>query len=137
MALQETRMQERTGRQETRQENSREESREQARSLRLTHSGELAGALLAGESLFDLPPGRLEELASLIGNRAMEELLESQSPPLEEARFELPRGEPETVPYPAEPEAPALAEPGELAAEPVTAAAFDPAGLQTGLYLEV
>ena len=131
--MQETRTQERTNRQETRQENRREESREQAQTLRLTHSGELAGALLAGESLLDLPPGRLEELASLIGNRAMEELLESQSPPLEEAWFTLPPGEPGTVPYPAETEAPALAEPAGLAAEPVAAAAFDPAGLQTGL----
>ena len=132
--MQETRGQERNSQQrETRQEDRREPSREAARSLPLLHSSELAGALLAGESLLELPPERLGELASLIGNSAMEELLESQAPPLERTWFSLPPGEPDTVPFSAEPSAPVLTAPGPLAGEPAVTAAFDPAGLQAGL----
>lgn len=50
-------------------------------------------------SLLDLPPQRLVELAGFIGNSGMLALMELQSPPLEQARFQMPRGEPETAPF--------------------------------------
>lgn len=50
-------------------------------------------------SLLDLPPQRLEELAGFIGNSGMLALMELQPPPMEEVRFQMPGGEPGTVPF--------------------------------------
>lgn len=81
----------------------------------------------------ELPADRLEELASLVGNSAMEELLESQSPSLEETVFSLPPEEPGTEGFPVQPGTPVLTDPGGMTGEPVVTAAFDPAGIATGL----
>lgn len=61
--------------------------------------------MLAGESLLDLPPSRLEELAGWVGNQGMAELLELQAGQAEETSFRMPEGEPETEPFPV-PESP-------------------------------
>lgn len=86
-----------------------------------------------GESMLELPPDRLREMASLVGNAAMEELLESQTPPAEEVWFDLPAEEPDTVAFRAAPGAPQLADPGSLTEGGFAGAAFDPGGLQPGI----
>ena len=83
--------------------------------------------------MLDLPPDRLREMASLVGNAAMEELLESQTPPAQEAWFDLPGGEADTAAFAASPEAPLLADPAGLTGGDFAGPAFDPGGLQTGL----
>lgn len=82
----------------------------------------------AGRSLLDLPPEGLEELAAWMGNQGMEELLAAQGPPLEEADFRPPTGEPETEPFPVPEGAPELADSQSLNG-PVSGQTFDPAYL--------
>ena len=55
--------------------------------------------MLAGESLLDLPPSKLEELAGWVGNQGMAELLELQAGPAEETSFRMPEGELEFTLY--------------------------------------
>ena len=89
----------------------------------------LARAALAGVSLLEMPPLRLEELAALLGNQGMEALLEQQMIPLEEARFTLPEAV-ETAPFPVPDGDPALAgPPSGLTAGEQGGRAFDPGGL--------
>lgn len=104
-------------------EHRREPERE-----RLGNAGLTARAVSAGRSLLDLPPEGLEELAAWMGNQGMEELLAAQGPPLEEADFRPPTGEPETEPFPVPEGAPELADPQALNG-PVSGQAFDPAYL--------
>ena len=96
---------------------------------RLSGPGELARALAEGASLWEMPPGRLEELAALMGNQGMEALLEQQSLPLEETSFTLPQPE-ETDPFPV-PETGLIptAQPPVLTGGDARGRAFDPAGL--------
>ena len=96
---------------------------------RLSGPGQLAQALMAGVSLLDLPPLRLEELAALMGNQGMADLLEQQSIPLEETRFTLP--EPVgTTPWPVPETELILSDPPpDLTAGEQGGRAFDPAGL--------
>ncbi len=82
----------------------------------------------AGRPLLDLPPEGLEELAAWMGNQGMEELLAAQGPPLEEADFRPPTGEPETEPFPVPEGAPELAD-SQFLNGPVSGQAFDPAYL--------
>ena len=91
-------------------EHRREPERE-----RLGNAGLTARAVSAGRSLLDLPPEGLEELAA-------------QGPPLEEADFRPPTGEPETEPFPVPEGAPELADSQSLNG-PVSGQAFDPAYL--------
>lgn len=116
-------------RQKTEQTAQRENGRQTPQRERLSGPGQLAQALMEGASLFEMPPQRLEELATLVGNQGMAALLEQQSLPLAETSFALPP-EVETTPYPVpdpgpiqtvQPPAPAGAEAGGRA--------FDPAGL--------
>ena len=91
--------------------------------------GLLARAALEGVSLLEMPPAGLEELAALLGNQGMKELLERQALPVEEARlpplfgvetvpFPVPEGSPPpTAPFPGPP------------AEEYGGRAFDPAAL--------
>ena len=104
-------------------EHRREPERE-----RLGNAGLTARAVSAGRSLLDLPPEGLEELAAWMGNQGMEELLAAQGPPLEEADFRPPTGEPETEPVPVPEGAPELADSQSLNG-PVSGQAFDPAYL--------
>lgn len=104
-------------------EHRREPERE-----RLGNAGLTARAVSAGRSLLDLPPEGLEELAAWMGNQGMEELLAAQGPPLEEADFRPPTGEPETEPFPVPEGAPELADSQSLNG-PVSGQAFDPAYL--------
>ena len=87
--------------------------------------------MLAGESLLDLPPSKLEELAGWVGNQGMAELLELQAGQTEETSFRMPEGEPETEPFPV-PESPGLLldAPRGLTAQESPGPAFDPANLQ-------
>ena len=89
----------------------------------------MAQALMAGLSLLELPPLRLEELAALMGNQGMADLLEQQSIPLEETRFTLP--EPvETTPWPVPETELMLSDPPlDLTAGEQGGRAFDPVGL--------
>ena len=96
---------------------------------RLAASGQLLQAALDGFSLGEMPPDRLRELAGLLGNQGMQELLARQSlprtevpfvlpPPVQTAPFAVPQGlAPETMPPPA------------LPAEEAGARAFAPAEL--------
>lgn len=104
-------------------EHRREPERE-----RLGNAGLTARAVSAGRSLLDLPPEGLEELAAWMGNQGMEELLAAQGPPLEEADFRPPTGEPETEPFPVPEGAPELAD-SQFLNGPVSGQAFDPAYL--------
>ena len=79
-----------------------------------------------------MPPERIEEFASLVGNRTMTELLSAQGPALEKGGVSLPEGEPDTAAFSVPQLEPALAEPVETAGE-TGGAAFDPAGLRAGL----
>ena len=111
------------------QDRRAEENRRTPERERLSDAGLAARAVLAGESLLDLPPSRLEELAGWLGNQGMNALLEAGAPAPERARFLPPDGEVETVPFPV-PEMPAetVEPPVELAVE-TAGRAFDPAGL--------
>ena len=96
---------------------------------RLAGPGLTAQALLAGASLLEMPPTRLEELAALVGNQGMVSLLEQQALPLEETWFPLPAPV-QTVPFSVPESSPLLtAEPFSLTAEEHGGRAFDPAGL--------
>ena len=91
----------------------------------------LQGAL-EGISLLEMPPGRLAELAGLLGNQGMQELLDRQGLPLQQEAFVLPPPV-QTAP---------LAVPGDLVPETVSppaltagawgGRALDPAGLVQG-----
>lgn len=78
---------------------------------RLGSVGQTARAVLAGASLWTLPPARLEELAGWMGNQGMNDLLAAQAPPLERVWLQLPGDGPETVPFPVPEGAPATTEP--------------------------
>ena len=88
----------------------------------------LLRAALEGASLLEMPPARLEELASLLGNQGMEALLQQQALPAETCTFSLPP-DLETVPFPVPGDAPALTGPPAGLAAEATGRAFDPAGL--------
>lgn len=115
---------------EQRQEQVRrpaEQSRAPER-LRLSDAGLTARLALEGVPLLDLPPRRLEELAGWIGNSGMLDLLDARIPPVEEADFRMPAGEPETVPFQVEGGLPvALARPEGLTEAANAGAAFHPA----------
>ena len=99
---------------------------------RLSGAGILARALQAGAPLLEMPPQRLEELAALIGNQEMEELLEQRALPLEQTQFTLP-GKAETTPFLVPENNPVLtAEPTVLTVGESGGRAFDPAGLSFG-----
>ena len=87
-------------RQETQSRDRAEQDRRTPERERLDHAGQTARAALEGAPLLQMPPGRLEELAGWLGNQGMNELLEAQSPPLEEACFTLPAEEAQTLPFP-------------------------------------
>lgn len=96
---------------------------------RLSSPGQLIRGVLEGGSLLEMPPGRLEELAALVGNQGMAELLERQFLPLEQTRFTLPT-ETETAPYPVPEWGQSLtAQPPDLPVHEPAGPAFDPAGL--------
>ena len=100
------------------QDRRAEENRRTPERERLSDAGLAARAVLAGESLLDLPPSKLEELAGWVGNQGMAELLELQ-------------GEPETEPFPVpESPVPLLDAPQGLTAQESPGPAFDPANLQ-------
>ena len=85
---------------------------------------------LAGASLLDMPPARLEELAGFVGNSAMGALLEAQRPPMETAAFQVPDREPDTTPFPVpEGQLPVLPETAGLTRTPSPNVAADPAAL--------
>ena len=113
------------------QDRRAEENRRTPERERLSDAGLAARAVLAGESLLDLPPSRLEELAGWVGNQGMAELLELQAGPAEETSFRMPDGELETEPFPV-PESPGLLldAPQVLTAQESPGPAFDPANLQ-------
>lgn len=86
--------------------------------------------MLAGESLLDLPPSRLEELAERMGNQNMAALLAIQARPPELAEFVPPEGEPDTEPLPAPAEELTLPGPPQgLTGGAAAGRAFDPAEL--------
>ena len=78
--------------------------------------------------LLDAPPQTLEEMAGLVGNTAMQALLDAQTPQPEEISFSLPAGEPDTVPLQVPAMEPALARPVELAGAPEGSGAFSAQG---------
>lgn len=115
---------------QSREERSRErlEVRTPERA-RLSGPGQLARGVLEGLSPLEMAPARLKELAALVGNQEMTDLLERQSLPLEQTRFTLPQ-DVACTPYPV----PELGQvltvsPPTLPAEEVTGRSFDPAGL--------
>lgn len=115
---------------QSREERSRElpEARIPERA-RLSGPGQLARGVLEGLSLLEMPPDRLTELAALVGNQEMADLLEGQSLPLEQTRFTLPQDvacTPYLVPEPSQ--VPTVSPPA-LPAEEVTGRGSDPAGL--------
>ena len=113
------------------QDRRAEENRRTPERERLSDAGLAARAVLAGESLLDLPPSRLEELAGWVGNQGMAELLELQAGPVEETSFRMPEGELETEPFPVpESPVPLLDAPQGLTAQESPGPAFDPANLQ-------
>lgn len=99
---------------------------------RKTRSGpaQLAQAILAGVPLLDMPPARLGELAALVGNQGMGDLLEAQQMfPLEQTQFTLPEAI-ESRPCPVPELSPLMAAPVQLLSGTESAGrAFDPAGL--------
>ena len=96
---------------------------------RLSGPGQLARAALEGASLLEMPPERLEELAVLLGNQGMTELLEGQALPASEAWFAMPQAV-ETAPFPVPADSPVpTAAPPDLTAGEYGGRAFDPAGL--------
>lgn len=85
--------------------------------------GLTAQLALDGASLFDMPPQAIERLAALIGNSAMQALLDAQRPPLEQTDFQMPVSEPCTAPFQTPSDQPiALADPAGLTALPFTGA---------------
>ena len=68
------------------QDRRAEENRRTPERERLSDAGLAARAVLAGESLLDLPPSKLEELAGWMGNQGMNAWIEAQAPPLTEVR---------------------------------------------------
>lgn len=95
----------------------------------LSAAGHLMQAVAEGQSLLELPPLRLEELAALVGNQEMAALLEQQSLPLEETSFSLPEA-PETTPFPVPDTGPVpTVQPPALTDGAWSGRAFDPAGL--------
>ena len=119
-------------RQTARQEDLQREETSQRNPERetLAAAGLTARALLAGASLWDLPPANLEELAARLGNQEMAALVERQGPAAEETAFHLPPEELETAPFSVpEPQAQLTRPPEGLAAPAEPTAAFDPANL--------
>ena len=97
---------------------------------RLSGAGQVVQALLTGQPLLDLPPGKLVELAGWMGNQGMLALLELQAKPLKECSVCLPGEAPETVPFPVPDTVPILLEaPLGLAAAESAGSAFDPGAL--------
>lgn len=99
---------------------------------RLTAAAQLLQSALDGVSLLEMPPGRLAELAGLLGNQGMQELLDRQGLPLQEEAFVLPppvQTAPLAVPGDLVPEA---VSPPALTAGAWRGRAFDPAGLAQG-----
>ena len=94
----------------------------------MSQVGLLAQAALEGMTLLDAPPQTLEELAGLVGNTAMQALLDAQTPQPEEFFFSLPEGEPDTVPLQVPAMELALARPAELAGAPEGNGAFSAQG---------
>ena len=94
-------------------------------------AGLAARAVLAGESLLDLPPSRLEELAGWVGNQGMAELLELQAGAGGGDLLPHARGGAgdRTLPGAGEPRSSAGCPPG-LTAQESPGPAFDPANLQ-------
>ena len=117
-------------RRETEYREQTEQARRQPERERISGAGQAARAVLAGATLWELPPARLEELAGWLGNQGMNALLEDEAPASAQAGFLPPDGEVETVPFPV-PEWPAetVKPPVELAVETAAGRAFDPAGL--------
>lgn len=77
--------------------------------------------------MFELPPRRLEELAGVIGNSAMQSLVDAQAPPLREVLFRMPEAEPGTAPVPVPEGRPlALVSPEGLTAMAAAGAAAAP-----------
>lgn len=96
---------------------------------RLSGPGLTAQAILEGASLWELPPQRLEELVSLVGNQGMASLLEQQALPLTQVSFSLPQ-QAETTPYPVPETGPMpTVQPPALTGNEGAGRAFDPAGL--------
>lgn len=77
-----------------------------------------------------MPPQALERLAGLIGNSAMQALLDARRPPLEQTDFQMPVSEPGTAPFQAPSDQPiALTAPMGLIAPPFTGAPAAPESL--------
>lgn len=96
---------------------------------RLRGPGQVAQAVLAGVSLLEMPPQRLEELATLVGNQGMASLLAQQALPFQKVSFSLPPPA-ETTPYPVPETDPVLTvQPPTLTEGGAAGRAFDPAGL--------
>ena len=115
-------------RQETRQEQASQTRRKPERA-RLAEAEQTARAVLEGAPVWEIPPARLEELAGWLGNQGMNEMVEAQSPPLEEVRFAPPAGEPGTVPFPVPETAVSVVAPPPGLTVSAVSRAFDPAGL--------
>lgn len=97
---------------------------------RLSEAGLTAQLAAQGVSLFGLPPSRLEELAGLIGNSAMQSLLDARTLPVRETGFRMPAAEPETAPFQVpKGQPPALAHPVGLTAVEAAGTAADPGAL--------
>ena len=120
-------------RQETERRDQTEQTRQTPERARLSSAGYTLQGVLAGESLFDLPPSRLEELAMWLGNQNMAALLEGQAQPVALTPFALPNTEPDTTPI-SVPEEPLslAAPPQDLTAGETVGKAFDPTGLSDG-----
>ena len=110
------------------QEQRAEEHRQKPEQERLRDAGLMAQAVLAGRSPLEMHPERLEELAGWVGNSAMEAILATQGPTLEECSFQIPRGGLDTTPFPVPEGKPALIEPETLPG-PEGGQAFDAAYL--------
>ena len=122
------------GREQRRQEEptQRDAKAPQPERERVAGPGQLALAALEGVPLWEMPPSRLEELASLVGNQGMAALLERQSLPVEETRLTLPE-DGETTPFPVPGGSEVLtARPPGLTEGETGGRAFDPAGLMYG-----
>lgn len=120
-------------RQETERRDQTEQTRQTPERARLSSAGYTLRGVLAGESLFDLPPSRLEELAMWLGNQNMAALLEGQAQPVALTPFVLPNTEPDTAPISVPEEPLSLAAPPQgLTAGETAGWAFDPAGLSDG-----
>lgn len=108
----------------------RETERRTPERERLSGPGLTAQAVLAGVSLLDMPPQRLEELAALVGNQGMADLLEQQALPWEPVSVSLPAQPLETTPYPVPETGPVpVVQSPVLTAGETAGRAFDPAGL--------